>query len=31
MVPFSHSRAMVSELSMDAMIIMVTAISPGTM
>ncbi len=31
MVPFSHSRAMVNELSMEAMIIMVTAINPGTM
>src|SRR5579863_5742031 len=31
MVPFSHSRAMVSEVSSDAMIIRMTAMSPGTM
>ena len=30
-VPFSHSRAMVSEVSSAAMIIMITAIRPGTM
>ncbi len=30
MVPRSHSRAMVSEVSMAAMIIMITATSPGT-
>ena len=31
MVPFSHSRAIVSELKLPAMIIMITAINPGTM
>ena len=30
MVPRSHSRAMVSEVSIAAMIIMITATSPGT-
>ena len=31
MVPISHSRAIVSEVSCAAMIIMMTAIRPGTM
>ena len=30
MVPISHSRAMVSEVSSDAIIMRITAISPGT-
>jgi hypothetical protein len=30
-VPVSHSRAIVSDVSIDAMIIRITAISPGTM
>ena len=30
-VPISHSRAMVSEVSSAAMIIRITAMSPGTM
>ncbi len=31
MVPFSHSRAMVSDVSMAAMIMMMTPMRPGTM
>lgn len=31
MVPISHSRAMVSEVSIAAMMLMITAIRPGTM